>query len=225
MQFNIQDFRSSGLIEGGARPSLFDVTFPFVGTLNVLNPPLTTAANSKERITFQCTAASLPAFRVDAIPVFYFGRPIYFQGERTFEPWVITILNDEDWDLRNFFEAWSNKMNSLVGNIAESSDPNNYKADQVLVKQYSKDGSLIRGYNFFGMWPSIVGDITLRWDQGNQIETFDCRMVYDFFEPAQGSSGTDSQQSAPIIYDPGTIVSTTGSLTSSVDTSNIQTIT
>jgi len=210
LQFNIQTFRSSGLVEGGARPSLFEVIFPFVGTLNVLEPPLTSNSNNKERISFLCTAASLPAFRVDAIPVYYFGRPIYFNGERTFEPWVITILNDEDWDLRNFFEAWSNKINSLIGNIAETSDPRNYKAEHVLVKQYGKDGSLIRGYNFYGMWPSIVGDIALGWDQGNRIETFDCRMVFDFFEPAIGSGGTDTEQTAPVIYDTGHETDTTG---------------
>ena len=93
-------------------------------------------------------------------------------------------------------------MNSIVGNIAETSDPMNYKADQVLVTQYGKDGSLVRAYDFYGMWPSIVGDIALSWDQGNRIETFECRLVYDWAQPA-ASGTTDVPQTAPASYDVG----------------------
>jgi len=202
LQFNIAQFRASGLVDAGARPSLFEVTFPIVGTINQLQPLKDSLQTNRQKISFLCTAASLPAYRIDAIPVYYFGRPIYFQGERTFEPWMVTILNDEDFALRDFFESWSNKMNSIVGNLAETSDPRNYKADSVLVTQYGKDGAVLRAYEFAGMWPSIVGDIALSWDQGNRIETFDCRLVYDWAEPARPTT-TDVVQASPASYDVG----------------------
>lgn len=153
-------------------------------------------------MSFLCSAASIPAARVDAIPVYYFGRPVYYPGERTFDPWAVTIMNDEDFKLRDFFESWSNQMNSLIGNVAQSSDPANYKVDDVTVIQWGKDGTLIRQYQFFGMFPVIVGDIQLSWDQGNRIETFDVRFAYDFWSPAK-SGQPDQTQSAPATYDPG----------------------
>lgn len=200
MVFNINTFRSQGLVEGGARPSMFEVIFPNISNLNTVLPVL--VQSNTDRLSVSCTAASLPAFRVDAVPVYYFGRPIYFNGERTFDPWVVTILNDEDFALRDFFEAWSNQTNQLVGNIQESSDPNDYKVDGVTVRQWGKAGNLIREYEFAGMWPAIVGDIALSWDQGNRIETFDVRFVYDWFKPVK-QGNADQPLAAPPTYDVG----------------------
>ena len=203
MPFNVNSFRANGLVLGGARPSLFEIFFPMYppGLLAAGNLP--TRSSYGDKLTFLCNAASLPAFRVDAIPVFYFGRAVYYAGERSFEPWAVTIMNDEDFALRDFFEAWSNRMNMLVANIQEnSSDPREYKVDMAKVIQWGKDGSLIREYNFYGIWPIIVGDIGLSWNEGNRIETFDVRFAYDWFEPAQ--TGTpDQEQTAPPTYDPG----------------------
>lgn len=200
MQFNISRFRANGLTSGGARPSLFEVLFPNIANLDT--PVPRNNQLGADEMVFECTAASIPAARVDAIPVYYFGRPVYYPGERTFEPWSVTILNDEDFALRNFFESWSNQMNSLVGNVAESSDPRNYKVDDVTVRQWGKDGTLIREYRFFGMFPVIVADIALSWDAGNRIEQFDVRFAYDWWIPAR-SGNPDQQQTAPATYDPG----------------------
>lgn len=181
---------------------MFEIFFPQYPSLSAV-AGLPTRSQFGDKVTFLCNAASLPAFRVDAIPVFYFGRPIYLAGERSFEPWAVTVLNDEDFKVRDFFEAWSNRINELTANIQEiSSDPNVYKVDFAKVIQWGKDGSLLREYNFFGMWPVIVGDIALSWDQGNRIEQFDVRFAYDWFEPAL-SGQPDQQQVAEATYDPG----------------------
>jgi hypothetical protein len=202
MPFNVNSFRSNGLIWGGARPSLFEIFFP-VYPPGLLSGNLGTKSTFGDKLTFLANAASLPASRVDAIPVYYFGRSIYFAGERSFEPWTVTILNDEDFALRDFFEAWSNRINMLTANIQEiSNDPRDYKIDQTKVIQWGKAGELIREYNFFGMWPVIVGDIALAWDQGNRIETFDVRFAYDWWEPALAGT-PDQDQEALATYDPG----------------------
>jgi len=207
MQLNIARFRANGLTKGGARPSHFEVIFPNLP--NLITPVPTAVQMGTSQMTFLATAASLPAARTDAIPVYYFGRQVYYPGERTFEPWSVSILNDEDFKLRNFFEAWSNQMNSFVGNEADSSDPRTYKVDDVTVRQWSKDGNLIREYRFFGMFPVIVGDIQLSWDQGNRIETFDVRFVYDWWQPAI-SGQPDQIQTSPATYDVGDTGDLTG---------------
>lgn len=200
MSFNIHRFRSQGLTQGGARPALFEVNFPNITNLQTILP--TTAQLGDEQITFLCTAASIPESRVNQTPVYYFGRPVNFAADREFAPWVTTILNDEDFKLRDFFEAWSNQINSLVGNVAASADPRNYKIDDVSVRQLSKAGPLIREYFFAGMWPSVVSDIQLSWEQGNRIETFDVRFAYDWWTPAK-SGQPDQNQTSPATYDVG----------------------
>jgi len=203
MPFNVANFRSNGLVLGGARPSLFEVFFPVYPPGLIANGNLGTKSAFGDRLTFLCNSASIPASRVDAVPVFYFGRSIYLAGERSFEPWAVTVLNDEDFDLRDFFEAWSNRMNMMVANIQQgSSSPEDYKVDMAKVIQWGKDGSLLREYVFYGLFPVIVGDIALSWDQGNRIETFDVRFAYDWWEPAI-TGQPDQEQLAPASYDPG----------------------
>ena len=99
MSFNINQFLSNSLVRGGARPSLFEVVFPNITNLRTLAPQ--TAQLGDDAMMFMCSAASLPSFRVDAIPVYYFGRAVYYPGERTFDPWMVSILNDEDFKLRD----------------------------------------------------------------------------------------------------------------------------
>lgn len=214
MQFNVNSFRANGLTLGGARPALFEVMFPNITTLGTALP--VSKQLGEDDMIFLCSAASIPAARVDAIPTYYFGRVIYQIGERTFDPWTVTIMNDEDFGLRDFFEAWSNQMNSLQGNLAQSSDPSTLKVDQVSVTQFGKDGSLTRQYVFFGMFPVVVSPIELSWDQGNRIETFDVRFAYDWWEPA-GSTTPDSPSTAPASYDPGDVANTASSLSAAVN--------
>jgi len=186
MTFNINSFRNFGLNQGGARPSMFEVNFPLI--------PGSAAGNSQElqRLSALCQAASLPASNVAEIDVPYFGRRIKFSGERVFDDWVVTILNDEDFSARDMFEAWYNSINMLVDNITPTEDLLAYKVDGVEVFQYGKGGDIIRSYMFFGMWPKTVSDIRLDWGQTNQMEVFEVRFSLDFWIPtiADGAINT-----------------------------------
>jgi len=224
MPFNVNSFRANGLVLGGARPSLFEVFFPIFPPGLFASGNLATKSTFGDKLTFLCNAASIPASRVDAIPVYYFGRAVNFAGERAFDPWNVTILNDEDFKVRDFFEAWSNRINMMTANIQEtSSNPQDYKVELAKVIQWGKDGGLLREYNFFGMWPSIVGDIQLAWEQGNRIETFDVRFAYDWWEPALVGQ-PDQEQLAAATYDPGVGIFNDTNIISEAQTQAIPTL-
>jgi hypothetical protein len=180
MAFNINQFKSRGLTKGGARPSLFQVQ---------INPNIGEDPVAVEKFTFTCRASEVPASTVESIPVPYFGRTIKLAGDRSFADWSVTVMNDEDYLVRNMFEDWSNKINQLAGNRKLLSN-NSYKFSDALVTQFSKDGSPIRAYNFVGIFPVQVSNMALDWDSTNAIQTFDVTFAYDYWIPVQQAGST-----------------------------------
>lgn len=197
MTFSIEDFKSNGLVYGGARPSLFKVIIP-----NMPNGDTggTSGANLTSKISYLAKAASLPPSIIDYIDVPYMSRKIRVNGDRTFPDWTITIMNDEVFDIRRAFEAWHQYINSREPNRQFGpglSEANSYKVD-LLVHQYSKTGNgagaealsviaddavPIATYTMVGAFPTSIGPIGLDWDYVNQIEQFDVTFTYDYWEP------------------------------------------
>jgi len=210
MAFNINSFRARGLSEGGARPSLFEVQFP--------TTPPGVNTNGQSDLSFLVQAASLPASIVDQVEVPYFGRRTKFSGERVFQDWTVTVLNDEDFAARDFFESWSNSINTLLGNITNAEAGVGatsvggplvgYKIDGTQVLQYGKAGDIIRAYAFYGMWPKTVSDIRLDWGQTNQIEVFEVQFALDYWLPASWDQDRPAEGTAP--GEIGTAASYTG---------------
>ena len=176
MPFNINTFKSNGLVYGGARPSLFNVYLSVPQGIGIDNV-------SVDKFRFVCRAAELPASAVSAIEIPYFGRKIKVAGERAFADWSVTVMNDEDFAVRSMFEAWSNALNRMVSNVR---DPNinaeNYKADLEII-QYGKDGTELRSYQIVGAFPTEIGNIGLDWDSSNAVESFSVNFSYDYWIP------------------------------------------
>lgn len=191
MPFNINNFKQQGLVLGGARPALFQVRMTGI--------PVTVPGGLTNQLSFLCQSASLPASRTETIEIPYYGRRIRIAGARTFEDWRVTVMNDEDFGLRDMFEAWSNKINALVSN-RQNSNPGNlmdYKIDSVEVLQYGKigpndDTGVIRSYIFGGMFPVRVDEIGLDWRNGDDIERFDVQFAYDYWTPTTIGHSTPS---------------------------------
>lgn len=185
MAFNISNFKSNGLQYGGARASLFEVQLANPGGLT-LNP------NSRTKFTFLCESAELPGSTIGAINVPYFGRTIKLAGDRTFNDWSVTILNDEDFAIRAMMERWHNSLNTLAGNrrlVTRPSARDGYKSDGTIVTQFGKGGDVIRQYEFHGLFPTDISAIALSWDTTNQVERFTVNFTYDYFIPtAQGEA-------------------------------------
>jgi hypothetical protein len=178
MAFNINEIKSQ-MVFDGARPSLFQVT---------LQNPANSVADIK--FSFMCEATALPLCDVGDIPVPYFGRFIKLAGNRNYADWRVTVMNDEDFLIRNALEEWSNRINTFQGNIRSFStaSPLLYKS-QAQVIQYSKTGVPIRTYQFNGIFPKQISEIELNWATQNQIERFAVTFAVDYWEISGGITG------------------------------------
>jgi len=177
MAFNVNDF-AGALKGGGARSSLFQVQ---------ITNPINGVADSQ--VSFMVKAAQIPASTLGTVEVPYFGRQIKLAGNRTYAEWAPTIINDEDFAIRNAMEQWSHSINSAQGNLntAGGTAPSLYKAN-AQVTQFGKDGAILRVYNFVGLYPSEVGAIDLAWDNEG-IQEYGVTFQYDYWEVSGGITG------------------------------------
>lgn len=183
MAFSITDIKSQ-LEFGGARPALFQVRITFPNGLNLGNNG-GSASRAGQKFGFMCKTASIPAQTTGVINVPYFGRQYKIQGNKTFEDWNVTIINDEDFLIRATMEEWHKAMNSHEGNLRSNgatAAPSSYKGTAE-VWQYSKaEGTLpVRKYVFEGLFPAQLGAIDLNWETEG-IEEFQVTFAYDYWE-------------------------------------------
>lgn len=192
MGFNIDQFIATGPVYGLARPALFDITLS-------ATPPGVSSSGAAQQLSVLARSASLPAMNINPVQVPYFGRHYPIPGDRDFGTWSITVMNDEDFQLRNMFESWNNNMNSLISNRANVNTPTTNMVD-LQVNQYGKNGpgdstGIIRGYNIVNAWPANIGAIGLDWDATNTMETFDVTFYFSYFTPFSGYSPTQAPDS------------------------------
>ena len=177
MAFTISEFRGKALNNAGARANLFDVTMTGAGAAGL---------NASE-FTFACKAAQIPAMAVATIDVPYFGRVIKVPGNKTFDNWTVTIINDEGFLIRNAMEKWVAAMGTHEGNIATIG--NTFGAaggtlfGQATVQHYSKGGGALgqAKYNFINIFPVSIAGIDLAWETHDAIEDFTVEFAYDYW--------------------------------------------
>ena len=175
----ITDFKSK-LSGGGARSNLFECELAFPTAVNVegLNDILNKAR-------FLVKAANLPASNVAPIEVPFRGRVLKIAGDRTFDSWTVTVINDTDFSIRSAFENWMNTINKLNDNTGLV-NPADYQAD-AFVFQLDRDGQSLRKYRFYDTFPTQVGPIELSYDaQG--IQEFTVELQVQYIEILKGDS-------------------------------------
>ena len=172
----ISNFKSK-LTGGGARANLFEVVLTFP---DVAQPD--SAVLDKAR--FLVKGANLPASNVAQIEVPFRGRVLKIAGDRTFDSWTVTVINDTDFAIRSAFERWSNTINRLSDNTGLT-NPADYQSD-AYVYQLDRDGSTLRSYRFYDTFPTQVGPIELSYDaQG--IQEFTVELQVQYWEAIKGS--------------------------------------
>ena len=172
----ISNFKSK-LTGGGARANLFEVVLTFP---DVAQPD--SAVLDKAR--FLVKGANLPASNVAQIEVPFRGRVLKIAGDRTFDSWTVTVINDTDFAIRSAFEKWMNTINRLSDNTGLT-NPADYQAD-AYVYQLDRDGSTLRSYRFYDTFPTQVGPIELSYDaQG--IQEFTVELQVQYWEAIKGT--------------------------------------
>tara|TARA_Y100001963_G_scaffold38981_1_gene54549 strand:- start:647 stop:1237 length:591 start_codon:yes stop_codon:yes gene_type:complete len=185
----LSQFKSQ-LIGGGARPNLFQVE---LATL-----PDAVEGWSSEKMQYLCKAASLPASNIANIDIPFRGRIFKVAGDRTFDVWTVTVINDEDFILRNAFEGWMDQISKLSNNLG-ATEPNAYMVDATVHQlgrgsvKNSKDSSgevnaILKSYKFIDIFPTAISAIDLSYDTGDAIEEFTVDFQVQTFELISGGA-------------------------------------
>ena len=117
---NINDFKQK-LRGGGARANQFEVEMFF--------PTWVTAVlgDVGDKFKFLCTGTSTPGSTVGEVTVPFRGRNLYVAGDRTFDTWSTTIINDTDFLIYRGVEVWVDGMNDVETNQSSKLDPDTYQ--------------------------------------------------------------------------------------------------
>ena len=195
MARSITGFRAA-LVGSGTRPNLFQIVFAF--------PPLATPpGNASGLVTLLAESSSIPADKVNEIEVPYMGRKVYYPGDREFDPWTITIMNDENFVIRDAFEFWLSALNAHDANERSplAATPAGYTANGQ-VQQLAKVGDTpLKIYQMEGFFPTELGAMELDWGTNNTIEKFQVTLRYQFWD-ATGVNGPTTDDGGQISQNP-----------------------
>ena len=217
----LEDFKAR-LIGGAARPNLFEVelTFPSFATEGSTTDTTDQTRSVSELSRFMIKTANLPASNVGVIEVPFRGRTLKIAGDRTFDVWTVTVINDVDFSLRTAFEKWMNAINKHDDNSGLI-NPAQYQRDAV-VKQFGRSSvqsanssvtsptvttagdsiPVLKAYKFYGVFPTSVSAIDLSYDSTDAIEEFTVDLQVQWWDALDSTGntqlGTDPQVLNPL---------------------------
>ena len=191
---SIDSFKAR-LRQGGARPNLFEVEMDFPSGVGIFDEDID---DTTHRMMIK--GAQLPASNIQEVVVPFRGRQLKVAGDRRFDPWTITVINDGDFKLREAFERWANfiiKVSDGSGTIT----PSDYFADWVVNQlgraqtdinvrgdQSGATLPVLRRYKMHGCWPSLVSPIDLSYDTQDTVEEFQVTLQVQWWEAYNGNS-------------------------------------
>ena len=168
------------VVKQGVRPNMFQVDISFPGSVEA----------DQTLVSYMCKSAVLPASNIGVIEVPFRGRTVKIAGDRTFDNWSATFINDKDFKARSYFEQWLNQINTHQGNTANIIDPTLY-GRTVIIKQLEKDSSVggdeLRSYKLWYAFPTSASAIDLAYDSNDQIEEFSIEFQYSYWTVADDS--------------------------------------
>lgn len=163
---------------GGARPNLFEVKLNF--------PSTGVNAGTTEDSSFLVKGAALPASNIGPIEVPFRGRILKLAGDRTFDTWTVTVINDTNFTLRGNFESWMNLINKHEDSSGTTS-PSDYMKDAEVI-QLDRSGTSLRTYKFYDIFPTNISPIDLSYDTTDSIEEFTVEFQVQWWS-ATGNGG------------------------------------
>jgi hypothetical protein len=195
----ISQFKSK-LVGGGARPNLFEVQVNFPAAINLGIQGDGNTGFDADNFRFLCKSAALPASNVAPIDVPFRGRILKVAGDRTFDVWTVTVINDEAFNHRRAFEAWMQNV-AQYGDHSGVTNPNAYMG-QATVYQLGRSASNQQGtgttgqaarilaqYKFVDIFPTNLSAIDLSYDTTDTIEEFTAELQVQYFYPEAAGAG------------------------------------
>jgi hypothetical protein len=188
---------------GGARSNLFEVSFGSSPSGTFTLTPTGDEIESDDYMMIK--SAGLPASTITEIPVPFRGRTLKIAGDRTFDIWTITVINDTDFKWRNIFERWMNYIVKVSDGSGEI-EPEEYMVD-MNVTQLSKgpgtalntpgtqggDIDVLRKYIVHSVFPTNISQIDLSYNNENEIEEFTVDLQVQWWEAADKNNSPSSQ--------------------------------
>lgn len=183
----IDSFKSS-VVSDFARPNLFQVDLSFPSEV------IANATGLSDLGKFTVRAANLPSSQMGIVEVPFRGRVLKIAGDRTFEPWTITIMNDSGFGLRSAFELWASSIQAYNENftsaagLGDTDDATGYFAD-MKVHQLARDvktgdkPKILKSYKFYNIFPSAIAAIDLDYGNNDAIEEFTVEMQVQYWTP------------------------------------------
>lgn len=172
--FNVDQFKAA-MVGGGARANQFFValSFPTYVTLG---------GAASAQAAFLVNAATLPGSIVQPTIVPYRGREVKFAGERIFQPWTITVMNDVSFNIRNSLEKWMAGINGLADNTGRT-NPRDYQTN-LTVTQLDRNNNPLKIYTLHSAFPVDLGDIQLNYGDNDTIESYTVTFHYQHYTTA-----------------------------------------
>ena len=198
-QRTISQFKSK-LVGGGARPNLFEVQVNFPDGVNLAIQGDGDGQFDGDRFRFLCKSAALPASNVNNLEVAFRGRTLKVAGNRTFDPWQITVIIDEDFGHYRAFQAWAQNI-AQYGDSSGLTDPSSYMgqatvyqlgrnvASQQTSNSPATDSKILAQYKMVDIFPTAVGSIDLSYDSDNAIEEFTVDFQVQYWYPEAAGAG------------------------------------
>jgi len=171
------------VVKQGVRPNMFQVDISFPGSVEA----------DQTLVSYMCKSAVLPASNIGVIEVPFRGRTVKIAGDRTFDNWSATFINDKEMKSRSYFEQWLNQINTHKENTAQIIDPTEY-GRSLVVRQLEKDnsqaGDELRSYKLWYAFPISTSAIDLAYDSNDQIEEFSVEFQYSYWTVGDDSDTT-----------------------------------
>ena len=171
------------VVKQGVRPNMFQVDISFPGSVEA----------DQTLVSYMCKSAVLPASNIGVIEVPFRGRTVKIAGDRTFDNWSATFINDKEMKSRAYFEQWLNQINTHKENTAQIIDPTEY-GRSLVVRQLEKDnsqaGDELRSYKLWYAFPISTSAIDLAYDSNDQIEEFTVEFQYSYWTVGDDSDTT-----------------------------------
>ena len=195
MAFTVSDFKAnlaSG--GGGARPALYEVSINNSHDTTLSFGPTSTSTPANSGLLVK--AASIPPANIAPLAVNYAGRAYKWSGFRTFDNWTVTVLNDEDFSIRNKMMKWMRQISgSLDGTRTQTLGDHilangSYREGNATVTQLGTDGFPKQIYKFYNLWPTELAEIAVDWSS-DMIQEYTIGFAYDYWGHGTLTSDTN----------------------------------